>query len=109
MPIHLPSSIVQQMNTWGKAGTPFLFIIDFECQKPLLFPLHAVPPTIRFALPMLASKPHKQQILPQDITFSTQPLSLSEYQAAFDMVQYHLQHGDTYLLNLTMPTPINTN
>ncbi|PID88793.1 MAG: aminodeoxychorismate synthase component I [Bacteroidia bacterium] len=25
------------------------------------------------------------------------------------MVQYHLQHGDTYLLNLTMPTPINTN
>ena len=27
------------MNDWGKKNIPFIFIIDFEIQKPLLFKL----------------------------------------------------------------------
>ncbi len=109
MPIHLSSSIVEQMNHWGQIGTPFLFIIDFECEQPLLFPLDAVPNTIRFDLPMFPRKGKPISPFTKAIDFAAQPISETTYTKAFEQVQYHLQHGDTYLLNLTMPTPINTN
>jgi len=30
---------IDHMNRWGHKGVPFLFVIDFEMQKPLLFKL----------------------------------------------------------------------
>jgi para-aminobenzoate synthetase component 1 len=31
---------IQQANQFGKAKTPFFFLIDFEQQKPILCPLN---------------------------------------------------------------------
>ncbi|MFK7905442.1 MAG: hypothetical protein AB8B69_09970, partial [Chitinophagales bacterium] len=33
---------IQQMNTYGKLQIPFLFIIDFEMQCPIVLPLDEI-------------------------------------------------------------------
>jgi para-aminobenzoate synthetase component 1 len=38
------NTIKEQMNEWGGAGIPFLFIIDFEQVKPLIFRLDEIDP-----------------------------------------------------------------
>lgn len=101
----LSSHSIQQMNQWGATATPFLFVIDFECQKPLLFPLSAVPSHIHYHLPWFPT--HSSTQSKPEGSLHSKPISLSSYTAAFNRVQHHLQHGDTYLLNLTMPTPIS--
>lgn len=42
--------------------------------------------------------------LPHKPSFS--PVSLEDYRQKFDTVQKHIRRGNTYLLNLTQPTPI---
>ncbi len=45
------TDFTKQLNEWGKAGTPFLFLIDFELQKPLAFTLDTIDPKLlRFNL-----------------------------------------------------------
>lgn len=44
-----------------------------------------------------ANRPHTPQ---------SQPLSFEEYHEKFNQVQDHIRAGNTYLLNLTQPTPI---
>lgn len=102
----LPLAAIEQMNLWGKQAIPFLFIIDFEAQKPLLYPLDAVPAHIRFALPTMPQK-NKPKVWTKPLDFQAQPLPFSIYKKAYKSVQNHLQKGNTYLLNLTMPTPIS--
>lgn len=33
-------SFFEQMNSHGKAGIPFVFLIDFEMRKPFLIPFY---------------------------------------------------------------------
>jgi para-aminobenzoate synthetase component 1 len=38
------NTIIEQINEWGAAGIPFLFLIDFEQVKPLIFRLDEIDP-----------------------------------------------------------------
>ncbi len=46
---------------------------------------------------------------PRDFRFHTTPVSFTEYDNAFKMVQRHIHHGNSFLLNLTFPTQLDTN
>lgn len=99
----------EKLNQWGKEQTPFFFLIDFEMQKPLAYPLSDLPEDVFFEVPGRKQLPAYSNGLPPSIVFDRELVDYDRYQRAFDLVMTHLKHGDTYLLNLTLPSKINAN
>lgn len=105
----LESGFVGKMNEMGSSGVPFLFIIDFDGVKPLIWPLSELPGGIRFQTPFHSYHSEKTLPTPPPFHIVKTPPDPGSYRKAFDKVQYHLHRGDTYLINLTMPTKIECN
>ena len=99
----------EQMNSLGKAGKPFLFIIDFLMEAPVVIAAEAVDPDeILFQLPGSGNA----EIAPPfrgAVTFAKYPVTYREYARAFSIVRRHFLLGNTFLTNLTFPTPIDIN
>lgn len=96
------------MNEYGRKAEPFLFIIDFEGEQAEILTL----PEAR-----------QQKILFQTINyqnftseiyeplpyyFRKHPVDFQTYHSAFEQVMAEINYGNSYLLNLTFPTPIDT-
>lgn len=94
------------MNKLGQAKVPFLFVVDFEMQKPVLLTLAEVDPDrIMFDVNGFTNA-EKRTITPESLKMEKFPLSLAEYQSKFDRVFKHLEYGDSFLTNLTVKTEI---
>jgi len=95
------------MNRWGKDGVPFLFILDFELTKPQIYPLEELPPNIHFSTPL---HPNYSPVSygGEPFRFEKVPVGFARYHDAFNLVMKEIRHGDSYLLNLTFPTALNT-
>ena len=105
--MNIIGNTAEMMNSLGERRIPFLFILDFEMKKPIVLPLAEVSSEeILFDFNTVSNAPQKE--VPATINFRKQPPSFVNYQKAFDKVMYHLRRGDSYLLNLTMPTEIET-
>lgn len=88
---------------------PYFFLIDFEQQAPLVVHCEqAHQQGIYFDIQGYHNLDWQVQI-PTPIRFSKTPLDYHIYQQGFQQVQQQLQFGNTYLLNLTYPTAIETN
>ena len=99
----------QLMNELGKKKVPFLFIVDFDMQKPVVIPLDQINPE-----ELLFDINGKSNALVQPETnkkldFNSTPVSKEIYCKAFKKVQFHIGRGDSFLLNLTMPAKVETN
>ncbi len=86
-----------------REGIATFFYTDFKGERfhccPLAeLSLHDIEFSFN-ASPSETNRPHKPLYFPPD------PES---YRQKFEMVQHHLRSGNTYLLNLTQPTPIHT-
>ncbi len=95
------------MNELGALGKSFAFLIDFDFKKPLIFNLDD-------STGILWKTPKSANFTPESIQkknvyWEIHPVDFEYYQQAFNLVQHHIHNGDTYLLNLTMPTPVDTN
>lgn len=103
--------LVKQINAFGAAGTPFVFLVDYEMQAPKVWTLDEIDLTeIGYDFNGVTNfevreEGHKEDPLPFLDKF---PLSYTSYQLAFDEIQAAIQAGDTYLANLTFPTRILT-
>ncbi len=85
-------------------GTPFLFYTDFKGEKLHLFPLDTLHEhDIEYHFETLQDSGHHPVTALQK-----HPLPYASYEEKFDKVIEHIKAGDTYLLNLTQPTPITT-
>lgn len=103
------TDFTRQLNEWGKRGTPFLFLIDFELQKPLAFTLDAIDPELlRFNLNGFKNCEATMRSN-SEIEIQSSPISPLAYQQKFDKVYKHLAYGDSFLTNLTIRTPIEVN
>ncbi|MBE0647717.1 MAG: aminodeoxychorismate synthase component I [Bacteroidales bacterium] len=96
------------MNELGAGAQPFLFVIDFDLQKPLIYtPQEAVEAGILYQIHH--RKNYIQPIAAKGgFTFQKIPIGREEYQRSFDLVMRHLQSGNSYLVNLTCSTNIET-
>lgn len=95
------------MNEWGAKGKPFVFIIDFDFVKPLIMEVYD---TSR----LLWKTPKNSNYEPRgasqaELHWVVDPINFEVYEKAFSSVQEHIHQGDTYLLNLTMPTKVECN
>jgi para-aminobenzoate synthetase component I len=97
---------IEIMNNWGAAKVPFLFIIDYEMKAIQLFRLdNPLPGNISVSFNQAVSAPKYRD----DFIFLKQPVSFSKYRDAFDVVRENIMGGNSFLVNLTFPTRLETN
>lgn len=99
---------INQLNAWGKNRTPFLFILDFELEKPFILPLAEINGTgLQFNIGGNSIEIPKSNSGQQNV-IEKKPVSFESYQSGFQKVMQAIQGGDTYLLNLCYSTKINS-
>lgn len=101
---------VEQLNAWGAQKKPFLFLIDFEQKKPLAWLADECPDNFqyKFNLSGYSSAPFKgplEKSNPENLIKT--PISFKDYTLKFDKVMEALHRGDSFLINLTIPTPVS--
>lgn len=94
------------INQKSNSRTPFFFMIDFECSRAVVEDLPLDPSEVMIDFPNYRNVSYPQKTLP--FSFRKQPISILEYKKQFEKVKFHLQRGDTFLLNLTNSTPITS-
>lgn len=100
------NNIWNVINEKAAQKQPFLFVIDFECTRAIVEDLPINAQDILIDFPNYRNVTYPMFHLP--FTFAKNPISFEEYQRQFDVVMGHLIRGDSFLLNLTAATPIET-
>lgn len=112
--------IIDKINACASDSIPFLFAVNFAGEQGfVLRPGEAENSgiyysilgftNIREGVYNIKKNIGGQVSGNQKIEFEIFPAASGEYQVAFEKTMFHLKRGDTYLLNLTFPTPITTN
>ncbi len=100
---------IVRMNNLGSLHIPFLFVIDFLMRAPIVLPLDEVDSRcIAFDIQGIRNFTSVEPIN-RKIEFIQFPISYEHYIAAFENVVCHIREGNSYLLNLTFPTRIDSN
>lgn len=98
----------RQMNEAGAKRTPFLFAVNFELTEGFFVKHPLQQSEILFQVKGKGNKPvgpspHKRGKL------TPLPIPYPSYQKAFNCLSQGFQRGDSFLANLTLQTPIETN
>lgn len=102
-------SIKEQMNTWAEEGIPFLFVIDFELNKPLIFRLDEIDNNkLLYYINGLTNCNNDISNL-KEVHLVKHPEKFEEYLTKFNKVTEQIRYGNSYLVNLTSSTPIELN
>lgn len=98
-------TIISRMNTWGRERKPFLFFVDYKGENGQVIPLDEVDQeTIAYCVNGKTNQRIPSSL--QQPQLQVNPIGFEIYQARFNQVMQHIQKGNTYLINLTVPTPI---
>ena len=90
----------------SRERTPFLFITSFEQDKIFAKPLDKLDDDIFYKLEDWRNYPVEKRT--KDFTFSKFPVDFNTYKQALDEVLEEIRSGNTYLLNLTFRTPVES-
>ncbi len=105
----MDKNFASKINAFALAGQPFFFIIDFDIKKNLVFAADNLPDDIHFSLLSHPNPSLQASLANTDFTFQAQPPSLENYKSAFDKVMNEIMRGNSYLLNLTFRSKLETN
>ena len=118
---------VEQLNQWGHEKKPFVFLIDFEQKKPLAWLVDDCPDWFQYKFTkasslkkfdatltaidqasetVVSSFVNSNTNLQSDDLLTKLPIGLKDYQVKFNQVMDALHKGDSFLMNLTIPTPV---
>lgn len=95
-----------RLNDLGRHRRPCFFLMDFEQEMPRIWDLaDEAPDQPFFSFPGQPEPSHGPAgLLPANL--SAEHVPADEFQRAFKIVQDGLQRGDSFLTNLTFPTPV---
>ncbi len=91
---------MDRLSALAKEGRPFLFVISYDKSEIFAEPLDRLPPDIRVSFKKRAKAGYPPPRMRKH------PVPYSKYHDAFKKVIEQIEAGNTYLLNLTFPTPI---
>jgi para-aminobenzoate synthetase component 1 len=118
---------VEQLNQWGHEKKPFVFLIDFEQKKPLAWLADQCPDHFQFKFTKASSLKKSDTTLTETdqvsaiddagfanskVNFNSEglltkyPITLEDYKHKYNQVIEALHKGDSFLMNLTIPTPV---
>jgi len=109
MEMSCKSSIKEQMNAWAEMGIPFLFIIDFELNKPRIYRLDDVDPQRLLYNVNGVTNYYNHINNIKQVRLVKYPEKFEQYQIKFNKAKEEIAFGNSYLLNLTCSTPIDLN
>jgi para-aminobenzoate synthetase component 1 len=99
-----------QMNTLAQEARPFVFILDYAMQSPLVFPLDEIDSDqIRYDINGHTNHPESDVSVGGPVELYKNPVPFDTYKVAFDTVMEELHYGNSFLSNLTFPTAIRIN
>lgn len=95
-----------RVNHWAKQKTPFLFLVDFEKKTPLVFSFEeAEEQGIFFDIKGQTNALNFPEEAPPQL-LEKKGIPFEEYRPAFEKVHREINHGNSFLLNLTFPSKI---
>jgi len=87
---------------------PFIFIVDFEMQKPLVHTLDKLQDEGFLYNIKGKTNAGANSAARSNIRLKVNPLGYETYFKAFNEVQWNINKGNSFLLNLTFPSEIHT-
>lgn len=100
----------KKLNAYGKKRLPCVFIIDFKGENICVCsPEEAQKQGFYLSTSTYTNVPYLPEVGRQDFIWQTFPITLENYQIAYDFVHTQLMFGNSYLLNLSAPTRLKTN
>jgi len=100
---------IEAINGLARDGIPFVFLISFTGNENMVIPVNDVAGK-GFYLEMPGFTNHDFSQSPRDpVHFRISPVESSQYRDAFSYVTGQILYGNSFLLNLTFPTPVETN
>ena len=91
------------LNNYGSKKEPFFFMISYDKKEYEVIPLNKIPKEIQFSIS------NKSTTNSNHIVIKKNPISYEDYLRKFNHVQEEIRSGNTYLINLTTQTHIETN
>jgi para-aminobenzoate synthetase component I len=110
-PMHLHEAI-STFNLLGQHHKPFWFIVSYDQSQILVFPENqAYENGVYFHFPKTKNFPCNESVesCPPQLSFQKEPVGFQDYLEAFNKVKFHLQKGNSYLVNLTFASQVTTN
>lgn len=104
----MKETVIEKINALVVSKSPFFLMVDFDMKNPLLYtPEQAAEEGVFFIMPSGSNTPPPQK-QERDFVFQKSPVDYQKYCLGFNNVMKHINNGDTFLLNLTMPTKVST-
>lgn len=98
---------IRTINTLVRKETPFLFIISFDKENNLVYPISELKQNnIFFRTPFYNNLDIQQGLTLGN--FEKCPIDFQEYKVLFDKVLSEIKKGNSFLLNLTVPTNVKS-
>ncbi|OZI10030.1 aminodeoxychorismate synthase component I [Siphonobacter sp. BAB-5385] len=101
-------SLEEQLNTYGRERRPCLFILDFENQYPLIWPLDDVPEADVWYDLNGRTNVSAEPTVSTGFSFTKEPLPFAAFEEKFRYVHQELKNGNSFLTNLTARTRVHT-
>lgn len=99
----------QELDELSEKKESFFFVVDFLMNNILIFNQQALfeqKVLVEFpGFKNFEEMPHNEK----EIFWKSFPQTKEEYQKGFENIQQHLKRGDSYVVNYTCDTPIETN
>lgn len=102
------NEFISEMNLMASEGKPFLFIIDYEVNTGIILPLEDCAENGIF-YDIEGNSNFSYSDKKSKITINPHPIPFSEYHKSFKYIQDQLHAGNSYLINLTLSTPVTIN
>ncbi|MEN8203274.1 MAG: aminodeoxychorismate synthase component I [Bacteroidota bacterium] len=100
---------IETINELASGKNPFVFLISFSGEDNLVYtPSEAAGKGLFMEMPGMVN--HSFQVKPEGpIQFNKHPMKEARYLDAFNYVKGQILYGNSFLLNLTFPTSVETN
>ena len=96
----------EEIDRLSQKRIPFLFLTSYDGEKVFAQALDDLDDNIFYKLENWRNYSVKKRT--KDFTFSKSPVNFNTYKNALDLVLEEIRSGNTYLLNLTFKTPIES-
>ncbi|MGB4575397.1 MAG: aminodeoxychorismate synthase component I [Paludibacter sp.] len=107
-PLLKTQQLKTEINRLSGVGLPFLFIINYKATAGYVIPKGELDSQfIRFQTETEYQQNKKET--KHLLNWQTHPIPLKNYQLKFNYVQEQIHRGNSFLINLTQPTDVQTN
>ena len=98
---------MKQISKLAQEREPFLFVLSYDLQERFVQPLNQLDNDIFFKIGNQRNYPRVAR--EQEYTLKKYPINFQSYQKSLERVLEEIRSGNSYLLNLTFKTPIESN